>query len=82
MEWTALSFDENPRTLLHGSAFPWDAGARGPRLAGPRRCLRVSVGGNLVWAEPTLGGSRARKWFSFFPANLLTFIQLSFQAEL
>ena len=53
MEWTALLFDGNPRALLHNVArawvlFPWAAGARGPRLARRRRCLRVHVGGILV----------------------------------
>ena len=72
MEWAALSFDENPRVLLHIAA---------------RARVLVPVGCWCTWAAPSwsvpvLAWAARVKVVSNFPAKLLMFIQFSFQAEL
>ena len=60
MEWTVLSFDGNPRALLHIVARARVIPAVGRHPAGPRPCVGCAVRAHVtpLWSEPRVMGRR------------------------
>ena len=70
MEWTALSFDGNPRALLHIVARAWVIPAVGHRPVGPRpRVGYAARSRRAVVGRVARVGPRVRNWFIQFPVK-------------
>ena len=70
MEWTVLSFDGNPRALLHIVAHARFIPAVGHRPARPRPCVgRAARARRTIVGRATRVGPRIRNWFIQFPVK-------------